>query len=102
MDKFLDLARESKKAVEHEDKLDTNWSWCAWNCHQDLENETGGTENQRKNPDLPDPRMVKIDLNTEKSPGDQSKLAATQTLMKPHQLKVVWKTYKEYNDNNDR
>ena len=29
-DKYLDLARELKKTMEHEDDNYTNWDWCFW------------------------------------------------------------------------
>ena len=29
-DKYLDLARELKKTVEHESDGDTNCNWCSW------------------------------------------------------------------------
>ena len=31
-DKYLDLARELKKAVEHESNNVTNCNWNVWNC----------------------------------------------------------------------
>ena len=31
IDKYLDLAGELKKTVEHEVDVNTNCSWCAWN-----------------------------------------------------------------------
>ena len=39
-------------------------------------------------------RDIKIGQNTEKSPGDL-RLAVTQTPLKNHQLKLMWKTLKE-------
>ena len=40
--KYLDLAREQVKAMEHEGDGDTNISWCTWNGLQMLGKETGG------------------------------------------------------------
>ena len=48
-----------------------------------LKNDTGGTENHRKNQDHPDYRIVK---NTQKSTGDLRRFACTQ---KDQQLKLV-------------
>ena len=46
--------------------------------------------------------IIKIDLNTEKSPGVIRKLALTRTLVRKHPLKLVAKTLKRlYNDNNE-
>ena len=36
--------------------------------------------------------IVEIGQNTKKSPGDLTRLAVTQTLVKDHQLTLVWKT----------
>ena len=33
-DKYLDLAKELKKALEHEDDGDTNCNWRTWNGFQ--------------------------------------------------------------------
>ena len=48
--------------------------------------------------------IVEIDKNTEKSPGDLRRLAATQTLVKDHQLtflgKIRTKKYNNINYNN--
>ena len=33
-DKYLDLARELKKTVEHESDGDTNCNWCSWYSNQ--------------------------------------------------------------------
>ena len=30
-DKYLDLARELKKTMEHAGDYSTNWNWCVWN-----------------------------------------------------------------------
>ena len=32
-DKYLDLARELKKTVEHAGENDTNCNWCVWNSN---------------------------------------------------------------------
>ena len=60
IDKYLDLAREIKKAMEHEDDNDTNWSWCLWNGPQRPGKKTGGSGNLRKNWDNPNSSIVKI------------------------------------------
>ena len=38
--------------------------------------------------------IIKISQNTEKNPGDQRRLAVTQTPVENYQLMVVWKTHK--------
>ena len=32
-DKYLDLARELKKTMEHEGDMYTNCNWCVWNSN---------------------------------------------------------------------
>ena len=39
--------------------------------------------------------IIDFGQNTEKSPGDLRKLAATQTPVKDYQLTLAWKTCKE-------
>ena len=48
IDKYLDLARELKKAVEYESNGDTNCSLCLRNGSYGLLKETGGIGDQRK------------------------------------------------------
>ena len=48
--------------------------------------------------DSPNYSIVKIELNTAKSPGDLRRLAATQTPVKDHQLMLMRKTLKELNN----
>ena len=66
----------------------TNCSWRAWNGRQTLGQKTGGTGNKGKNRDHLDFSIVKIDLNTEKSPADQKRLAITQISVKDRQLEL--------------
>ena len=63
--------------------------------HEDLE-ITGREENVQNY------GIVEIGQNTEKSPGDFRKLAVPQTPVKDHQLKLMWKTLREWNNNNLR
>ena len=48
--------------------------------------------------DLPNNEIFMIRKNTEKSPGDE-KFAVSQTPVKDHQLTLLWKTHKKYNNN---
>ena len=52
------------------------------------------------NRDHPDYSIVEISQNTEKSPGNQRRLAVTHTPVKNYQLTLMWKTL-EYNNNNN-
>ena len=47
--------------------------------------ETGGIGNQKKNQDHSDYSIVKINMNTKKSPGVQRRLAVPQSSIKDHQ-----------------
>ena len=54
--------------------------------------ETGRLENRRKSGDHPD-YSIKIGQNTEKSPGDLSRVADTQTSVGNYQLTLVGKIF---------
>ena len=43
----------------------------------------------------PNYSIIENDQNTEKSSGDLSRLAVTQTLVKNHQIILMWKTLKK-------
>ena len=69
-DKYLDLARELKKTMEHESKSDNNCNWCTWNDHQRLGKRAGGVGNRRTSGDNPNYNIVEVGPYTENSPGD--------------------------------
>ena len=94
-DKYLDLARELEKTVEHESDGYTNYNWCTWYSHQKINKGTGGLGNKRMSGKIPNYIIVKIGQNTEKSPGDLKRFAVTQTPVKDHQQTLMWKTLKE-------
>ena len=79
-DKYLDLAREQKKAAKHEHDDDTDCNWSAQNNPQRLGKETRRLRNQMMSGDHPDYSIIKIGQNTEKSPGDLLS------------LRLLWKT----------
>ena len=82
--KYLNLARELKKTVEHESDSDTNCDWCSWYSHQSIGTRTGGLENKRMNGDHPNYSIIKISQNTKKSPGNLRRIAVTQNPMRNH------------------
>ena len=59
-DKYLDLARESKKTVEHEGDDYTNNNWCSWYSHQKIDRGTGGLRNKRMSGDHPNYCIIEI------------------------------------------
>ena len=69
-DKYLDLARELKKILEHEGDGGTNCNWCTWNDLQSLSKGAGRVGNRQTNRDHLNYRIMDISQNTEKSPGD--------------------------------
>ena len=93
-DKYLDLVWELKKTVEYECDDDTNCNQCSWYSHQRFGTVTWGIGNKRTSGDHSNYSLIKIDQNTEKSPGDLRGLAITQTPVRNHQLTLVWKTLK--------
>ena len=57
--------------------------------------------NRKTNRSDPNYCIVKIEQNTEKSPGDLRKLAVSQTPVNDYQQALKWKTRKEYDNNNN-
>ena len=97
-DKYLDLARElKKKNMGNEGDSDTNCHWCTWDCEA-----IGRLGNKRTSWDHPDFSIIKIDQNTEESPGDLRRFAASQTPVRNHLINLVWKTLKGVNNNKEQ
>ena len=67
---YLDLAKELKKTMERESNGNTNCNWCSRYSHERVGIGTGGLGNKRTNRDNPNHNIVKIDQNTERSPGN--------------------------------
>ena len=91
----MHLARELKKVIEHKGDGNTNCNLCTQNGTQRLGkgSERGG--NQKICREYPNNCITEIGQNTEKSPGNLWKLAATQTRVKDHHLTLVRKTCNE-------
>ena len=94
MDKYLNLARELKKTMEHEDDSDTNCNWCTWNNPQRIDKWIGRLRNKKTSTDHPDYCIIKISKDTEKSHGDLKRLAVAQIPVENHQLTKMEKTLK--------
>ena len=94
-DKFLGLAGELKKTVEHESHNYTNRDWCFWYSHQRIIKGTGGLGNKRASGEHPKYAITKMGQKTKKSPGDLRRLAVTQTPVRNHRLTLVCKLEKE-------
>ena len=95
IDKYLNLARESKKSMEHEGDDYTKRDWCFWYSHQKIIKGTGGLGGWRTSGDHPNYGIIENGQNTEKSPGDLRRLVVTQILVKDHQITLMQKTLKE-------
>ena len=61
----MELVRELKKTVEHDDY--TNCIWCSWYCHRRIIKGTGGLGNKRTSGDHPNYCFIEIGQNTERS-----------------------------------
>ena len=59
-DKYLDLAREQKKSVEHEVDGDTNCNWCTQSNPQKFGKTTRRFRNQRTSGDHLVHNIIKI------------------------------------------
>ena len=88
-DEYLDLAREPEKTMKHENDGKTNCNRFARYSHPRIDKVTGGIGNKNTSGDHPNNSSIKIDQNTEKSPGDLGSLAVTQTPVEDTQLKLV-------------
>ena len=80
--KFLDLARESKKNVEHESDSYINCNWCSTLSHQRIYKMTGGLGKKRTSGDHPNNNIIEIGQNIEIGHGDLKRLVDTQTSVK--------------------
>ena len=58
-DKYLDLARELKKTMEHEGNGDSNWNWHSFCGHQKTNTGTGGFEKKRRMESIQTTALVK-------------------------------------------
>ena len=76
--------------MEHEGDGDTNCNLCTRNNPQIL---VKGVENLEIRGKVEN-TIIKIGQNTEKSPGDSSRLTVAQTPVRNYQLTLVWKTLK--------
>ena len=65
--------------MENEGDGDTSCYWCTQNHPQRIGKGTGRLGNQRTSGNHPDYCIIMIGQNREKSPGDLSRLAVTQT-----------------------
>ena len=62
--KYLDLASERKKTMEHESEGDTNFNWYSWYSHERIDKETGGLGNKRTTALLRSTRILRRVLVT--------------------------------------
>ena len=82
--------------MEHENVCDTNCKRRTQYSHQRIGKGTGKNGNKNTREYHPNDSTVKNEQNTEKSPGDLRRLAATQTpVKKMYRLMLAWKTLKE-------
>ena len=86
---------KNKQTVEHESNDYTNCNWFSWYCQQRMNKGTGGLGNKRTSRDHPNYCIIEISQNTKESPEDLSRLAVTQTSVKDHHLKLMWKILSE-------
>ena len=76
--KYLVLARELKKTMEHEGDNYTNCDWCFWYNKYRIIKWTGGLGIWRTSGDHPNYHIIEYGLNTAKTPGNLRRLAVTQ------------------------
>ena len=88
-DKYQDLVRDLKKAMELESDGDTDCNWGTRNSHQRIDTETGGPGDKRMSRDHSNYSIIEIGQNIKKSPGDLRRLNVTQIPVENHQLTLV-------------
>ena len=88
---YLDLAPDLKDYRTVRDRI---FYWYARKNPQSFGKGCGRITNQRTSRDYPVYSIIKIDQNTEKSPGHLRNIAVTQTPMKVYQITLVWETLK--------
>ena len=71
--KYLDLAKELKKVMDHQSDDDTNYNCCTWNSSQCIK-VTGRVENWRTSREHPNYSITNIGKNTEMGSGDMLSL----------------------------
>ena len=101
-DKYLHLARESKKknTMEHDGNDYTNRDWCFRYSNKRIIKRTGGLGSWMTSGVHPNYSIIENGQNTEKSPGDLMRLAFTQTPVKDHQMSLSEKLSRsKYNNN---
>ena len=94
-EKYTDLARELKKTVHYKSDSDTNSNWCSWYSHQRIDTDIGWQGNKRTRGEHPNYNIIKIDQNTEESPGDLRILSITKDPVKNIGLRWCGKLEKE-------
>ena len=72
-----------------------NYGTWRWQLCQRIIKGIGGLEGRRTSGDYPNYNTIENGQNTEKSPENLKRLTVTQTPVKNHQLKLMWKTLKE-------
>ena len=82
-DKYLDLAKELKKTMEHEGDDYTSRDWCIRYKYLRTIKGTEGLESWRTRGDGPNYSIVENGQNTERSPGDLRRLAVTYSIERP-------------------
>ena len=98
--RYLDFVRDLK-TMEHKSDVYINCNCCFWYSNWRINKRTGGLGNKRTSGDHPNYHIIKINQNTEKSPGELRRLAVTQTLVKDHQLTLMWKNSERVNNSNN-
>ena len=86
--------------MEHKGDDYTKCNWCFWHSNKRITKEPGELGSWWTSGDHPSHSIIDNGQNIEKSPGDLTRLAATQTPMKNHQVSLMGKTLK--GNNNDK
>ena len=93
--KYMDLARELKKTMNHESDVDTKCNWRARYSYLRIGTRIGGLGNKGTWGDHPNYTIVEIVQNTNMGPGDLRRRAVAPTPVEDHQITLVKKLSQE-------
>ena len=93
-DKYLNLARELKILWNMKVTIKPIVIGALGTVTKRISTRSGGLGNYRTGGDHQNYCIIEIGENTEKSPGDLRRLVVIQTLVRNHQLMLVWKILK--------
>ena len=95
-DKYLDLAKEFKKTVEHESNDCANCDWCVRYSNWRIIKGPGGLGSWRTGRDYPNDSIAEDGQNTETSPWKFEETCCHSNSEKPSDVCLMWKNSQKW------